>query len=205
MKTLLLATKMRMKQGEVLYTKTIVPYFFSWKKCLTGRKAYVIIKVSPENLCILWKMVVWVNWIFCYERYLFEHVFPVVRSVFCWFVWWCYSIVLKCFFIYIRSYSNVHMFTPFSSFLVDWIHECAALSWKWNANTVYWWSKLTTEECLESKMKKKKSGKKIWWRKSKPIRRKHTHKVKGFEKSLIMFYMFGIYSIVVHYTPGSVG
>lgn len=141
------------------YTKTIDPFFSSWKKCLTGRKAYVIIKVSPENLCILWKMVVWVNWIFCYERYLFEHVFPVVRSVFCWFVWWCYSIVLKYFFIYIRSYSNVHMFTPFSPFLVDWIHECAALSCKWNANTVYWWSKLTTKECLESKMKKKKTRK----------------------------------------------
>lgn len=31
MKTLLLATKMRIKQGEVLYTKTIVPFFLLGK------------------------------------------------------------------------------------------------------------------------------------------------------------------------------
>lgn len=109
MKTLLLATEMRIKQGKYVVYQNYSSIFSSWKKCLTGRKAYVIIKVSPENLCILWKMVVWVNWIFCYERYLFEHVFPVVRSVFCWFVWWCYSTVLKCFFIYFRSYSKMYI------------------------------------------------------------------------------------------------
>lgn len=123
-----------------------------WRSVCQEGKAYVI-KLSPENFCAyIWKMVRWSKLNILLWKVPLK-VFSVCFSFFSTsFSRWNGAFYFS--FILIYMCICLHLFFA----LFGWLNTRLFLSW--NANALYWWSKLTSKRCLKIQWEKKSARKK---------------------------------------------